>query len=134
MSRSVSTPSGAVAIAYKDASYIEHEFDWDFFKENIVCQLQTAFPSLNDADGWIGREDHIVLDNGHCQITISEYCGLVAVSLVPLEAEYDSEAGLDNLHLHWCGQISNKFTSLLGEFNKIGTFSNGEAVFEAIAQ
>ena len=136
MGRSVSTPTGAVAIAYRDVTYMTDEdsqWEWDMFQEDVIQQLQSAFPSLDEADSWIGREDHVVLENGHCQVTISEYCGLVAIALVPIEAEYASEAGYDNLHSHWCGQISDKFTELLSELNKIGTFSNGEAVFERIA-
>ena len=44
MGRSVSTPSGAVAIAYRDVSYMEDDYDWDYFKDDIVNQLQSAFP------------------------------------------------------------------------------------------
>lgn len=128
MSRSVSTPSGAVAIAYRDVSEFQDEFEWDFFKENIIDQLQRAFPSLAEADSWIGREDHVVLENGHCKVTISEYCGLAAISLVP--ETHDCYPAEDNLADHWCHQVSDKFVNLLSELNKIGTFSTGEAIFE----
>ena len=36
-------------------------------------------PSLYEADGWAGREDRILLQNGHVEIGVSEYCGLAAI-------------------------------------------------------
>lgn len=128
MSRTVSTPNGAVAIAYRDVSYIEDEFDWDMFQEDIIAQLQSAFPSLAEADSWIGREDHVVLENGHCKITISEYCGLAAISLVP--ETHDCYPAEDNLADHWCAQISIRFIDMLSELRHVATASNGEAFFE----
>jgi len=132
MGRSVSTPTGAVAIAYRDVSDFQDEFEWQFFQENIIDQLQTAFPSLAEANSWIGREDHVVLENSHCKITISEYCGLAAISLVPEthDCYYSEDIALQNLADHWCNQISDKFVNLLSELTKVGTFSNGEAIFE----
>lgn len=132
MGRSVSTPTGAVAIAYRDVSEFQDEFEWGFFKENIIDQLKRAFPSLAEADSWIGREDHVVLENGHCKVTISEYCGLAAISLVPENHDcyYSEDIAKQNLADHWCTQVAGKFENLLGELNKIGTFSNGEAIFE----
>jgi len=139
MSRSVSTPNGAVAIAYRDVTYMTDEdsqWEWDMFQEDIIQQLQNAFPSLDEADSWIGREDHVVLENSHCQVTISEYCGLAAISLVPIERDcfYAEDFGSQNLSYHWCQQIAKKFNELLGELRHVATFSNGEAVFERIAQ
>ena len=134
MGRSVSTPSGAVAIAYRDVSYMEDgdTWEWENFQEHIIDDLKNAFPSLSEADGWIGREDHIILENGHCQVTISEYCGLAAISLVPEthDCYYSEDIAKQNLADHWCHQVSDKFVELLSELNKVGTFSNGEAIFE----
>jgi len=132
MDRSVSTPTGAVAIAYRDVTHFQDDFEWDMFQEDVIQQLQQAFPSLATANSWIGREDHVVLENGHCKVTISEYCGLAAISLVPEthDCYYSEDIAKQNLADHWCNQISNKFVELLSELNKVGTFSNGEAIFE----
>lgn len=132
MSRSVSVPSGAVAVAYKDATELEDEFDWEYYVDSIKYQLQSAFPSLEECDKWLGREDHAILENGHCHITVSEYCGLVAVSLVPKEHDiwYPEDIALQNLSGSWCAQIESRFLSMLREYRKVATASNGEAFFE----
>lgn len=130
MSRSVETPFGAAAIAYRDVSYVEDEFDWDMFKTGILYQLQEAFPSLVEADSWIGRECHVVLENAHCKVTISEYCGLAAIALVP--EDHDCDPSLTNLAERWCAQVSTRFISMLSELRHVATASNGEAFFERV--
>jgi len=139
MGRSVSVPSNAVAVAYIDwREYIGCEdpmdddpFWWDDFSEDIIARLQGKLPSLKSCDEWLDREDHAVLENRHCYITISEYCGLVAVALVAKDTANwpDDTQGLTD---HWCDQVSGHIESL-GTLRHIGTASNGEAFFRRVA-
>lgn len=124
MARSVSYPSGAhVAFAHFD---IEDEFDWTYIVEDYVDVLLRDYPSVGTDSGWIGREDRVVASNRHARFGISEYCGLVAYWVLP---EEDS-----NIASHWVDQIADRFTNAFSSLRKVGTFSNGEAVFEKVGQ
>lgn len=128
MARSVSYLNGAQHIAYKHLDQLfDHEadeFDWELLVEDISYQLIEKFPSLTECDRW-EDEDHIILENGHCEIAISEYNGLVAISMRAIE-EWDSVG--NGLHQYWVDQAGPKFMEL-SSLVKRGTFSNGEAVF-----
>ena len=137
MSRSVSIPSDAVQVAYLN-DHFDEEWEWDDFIWEIQEALKRRFPSLSNDSGWLGREDRIVLSNKLAQVTISEYCGIVSVALVPREFEsyYSDQASLEALSKVWCQRI--KFTERINEdfasraLRRIGTFSNGEAILEYV--
>jgi hypothetical protein len=128
MSRSVSYLTGAQAVAYLTA-HEETEDSWDYFVQDITESLKSLFPSLQHADRWDGNEEHIILENGHAEIAIAEYCGLVSISIRALE-EADWYTGRDStgLHTRWVQQVQDKFLSI-GTLKHQGTFINGEAVF-----
>lgn len=131
MSRSVDYLSGAGAVAYLTAHDV-NEYEWDDFVENITETLKSLFPSLTDCDRWgsyyDGNENHIVLENNFTEVAIAEYCGLVSVSIRATDC-YCGQEGNTALGEHWIDQIKDKFLSI-GDLHKIGTFSNGEAIFE----
>lgn len=133
MGRSVSYASGSIAIAYQylDAGQDENGKDiepdsdtFDYVIDDIKEYSKSLWPSFENADEWLGREDHAILENRHAYIGISEYCGLVSVWLVPKED--------NNLSVNFCLQIKDKFLKSFGTLNKVGQFSNGEAVFERV--
>jgi len=132
MARTVSRPCNATAVAYTHLEYEDEYDDWTFdnFVEWFKDTCKEHWPSLEEPNKstWIGREDHVLLENAHAQIGISEYMGLVAVWIVPVNDDWYYEH--NGLHDHWCAQIEPKFEELFGTLRKIGTFSNGEAVFE----
>lgn len=150
MSRSVSVASGAVAVAYAalnpvlvdEESNEYREFDSDdfyFAVEDVQNYLPSLFPSLSACDRWLGRgnsEDHALLENKHCYVGVSEYCGLVSAWVVPKEDDcYHSDKYLNGLSAHWCAQVGDKIVkAVAGCFGqsliKQGTFSNGEAFFQ----
>lgn len=140
MGRSVSTPTNCAAIAYRDVSGMEEGFEWDDFKEWIVDAAQEVWPSLETCDEWLDREDHAILENGHCYIGVSEYCGLAAIWLMSKRDKLENETacmyneGYANLADHWCEQVADKFSARFGEYRKIGTGSNGVAFFERAGQ
>lgn len=129
MGRSVSTPHNAVAVAYAHRSF-EDEWDWEDFEYDFKYRCKRRWPSLEDEDRWIGRENHVLLENQHARIGLSEYMGLVAMWIVPQEDEWYPEH--NSLHEHWCNQIADRFKRVFGELLHVGTFSNGEAVFRRI--
>ena len=151
MSRSVSVASGAFSVAYKDCSqfgYITEDenghkldepyyddalgsMDWDDFIDGLKYQLKKKFASFSECDNWLGREDHAIMENRFAYFGISEYMGLVSLWLVEKEGDDygDEQAGL---RAHWVGQVKEKFVKEFSELHKLGTFSNGEAVFERI--
>ena len=134
MSRSVSHPIGAV-VCFRDVTDFEYD-DWDWFIESIADSAKEAFPSMEDADKWLDREDHAILENSFAYIGVSEQCGLASVWMVRKENDlyYAEDIAIDNLADNWIGLVENKFYKLFGEYRKIGTASNGEAFFEKIKE
>lgn len=129
MARSVSVPSGAVDVAY---AAFECDCDDDgpmefgFCIDNLRYELAQRYPSFEGCDEWLGREAHAVAENGHCYVCVSEYCGLVAISVVPKEGNL-AEAGAARIRV-------SKFAGCFGQrLVPVGRFSNGEQIFNAAA-
>lgn len=122
MIRLVSIPSGAVNVAYADATHIKHQDEFDDAVYSLRELAQEQYPSLRSCEQWLGREDRAVLENSFGYITISEYNGLVVVSAV------SKAAGLAEI---WCSKLN--LESLGGCFGDVliskGRFSNGEQIF-----
>ena len=122
MGRSVSYASGSIAIAYSHIEPEDEEFD--FIIEDRREYGKSLWPSLSNCDEWLDKEDCAILENDHCYIGVSEYCGLVSTWLVPKEE--------NNLSVAWCNQIKDKFMKSFSTLNKVATASNGESFFERI--
>lgn len=127
MARTVSVPCGAVAVAYQDVTGYE-EWEFEDYTEYLRETVKSHWPSFEDADGWLGREDAMLLENGHAYVGISEYCGLAAIWLVPKDDNEHPE-----LSESWCEKIADKFETLLGEYRKVGCASNGECFYEKVS-
>ncbi len=158
MGRSVEVASKAVAVAYKDTCYIGYrdydedgneiileeydpcigEHEWDFLVEDTVQQVKDAWPSFEDVsqdNKWIEypyRETRIIAENTFAYVTISEYCGCTAITLIPKESDgwYPDEIRNDNLAIGFCNRIAKKFEEMFSDIRRIGSFSNGEVVFQ----
>jgi len=152
MSRSVSVASGAFAVAYQNCSdfgyriedeegnkiaepeYDEYlgELDWEDFMENLRADAKALFPSLENCDKWLDREDHAILENRFAYFGISEYMGLVSIWFVLKENLncYYSDQDLTAIAEHWAEQVKPKFEKNFGDLKKVGTFSNGEGLYE----
>lgn len=128
MGRSVSVAAGAELVTYKQFEYEEDEAvsqdNWDDFVEDITSYFEYKYPSLERCDEWLDREDHVILQNRLIYLGISEYCGLVSIWAVPKE-EYP------DLTAKFIKTITPYFEKI-GELRKVGTFSNGEAVFKRV--
>lgn len=118
--------------ASRDVCFEEDQYD--NFQNSIDCLftcLKTAFPSISKDDTWIDREDHAIASNSFAYFGVSEYCGLVAVWVAPVEDH--EQPGLQE---RWIDSIGDKFENAVGgcfgtNLKKVATFSNGEAMFRA---
>ena len=107
---------------------------WRDFVDELRTGLKRIAPSLEDSDRWLGKEDYVLLENGHASIGLSEYMGLVAVWCVPKENE-------DGLHSplaeHWCDSIETKVERLLDTIAtrlvRVATASNGETFYQKVS-
>ncbi len=135
MGRSVSYLSDAQEVLYLDRSEPENpeesQFYWDEFKLKVM-ECFNSCPSLEapTSERYDGRETTIILENSVAEVGLSEYCGLVSVSIRAQDNE-NVNFGIQWIKKVWPG-IMREFkeafpTSLL---TKIGTFSNGETVFK----
>ena len=132
MGRSVNYLNDSIYETYFDVTYMTEDWEWDDFKEYLQERLQRMFPSLERVENkWDGREVRIILENSFCEIGISKYCSLASLSIRVHPDVYDYHPGMENLSLYWIAKRYRKFTSL-GNFYKVGTFSNGEGVYEQI--
>jgi len=132
LARSVSVPCDAEVVAY---SSFENEGDfaqdaWDDQVENFRHALKAAFPSVDKATGWLGREDRVIAQNMLCAFGLSEYCGLVSLWIAPREN--------NNLASQWAANVQRKFNQVVQEswgqrYVKAGTFSNGESIYQRAA-
>ena len=107
---------------------------YDDFNEDLKNLLKEAFPSLNPDEKWLGREDKAILSNTYACFGWSEYCGLVAVWVAAKEPDYRASSAWEAMRDKWIASIEKKFAKTVGKafgtpLNKVGTFSNGEAVF-----
>jgi len=127
MGRSVSRPRNAEVVCYQHREFEGDDWEWDNFKEDIAESCKSVWPSLDDCDEWLDREDHAILENTLVYIGLSEYCGLVSIWIVP--KNFDGYDDYEPLAHHWIGQIEDRFTEMFSELVYGGSFSNGEAVF-----
>lgn len=126
MARSVYVPSAATQVVYADASGIEDSYDFEDCIDNLKSVLQSRYPSLDSPrrPRYFGNEGSVVLENQLVSIVISEYCGLVAISVVP-EDRYIAlaERFANQINLAPAAECFGDELSLRGRF------SNGEAIF-----
>ena len=107
---------------------------YDDFSDDLKTLLKEAFPSLNPDERWLGREDKAILENAYAYFGISTYCGLVAVWVSAKEKDWNSSSAWYAMRDRWIASIEKKFAKTMARawgvpLTKVGTFSNGEAVF-----
>lgn len=123
-------------VIYFDCSEFDPDFEWDDLILNLQSGLSAKYKSLVKCrDKWAEypyRENRIILENNHVCISISEYCGCGAVSVFVNEHYENDKAG--TVAKSWLDKNFAGIYKIVSQYctamNKIGTFSNGEAVFE----
>lgn len=119
----------------------DSQHSWDDLKEWVRETLENTWPSFESADerstgyGW--RDENIVLmQNAHSEVSISEYCGVVAISLAPrsdFDYYYSEEVSVANLGARWRQSISEKFNKIFGTMHRLGGFSDGTSVYQKVS-
>jgi hypothetical protein len=130
MSRSVSTHLYAIQTVFLHLEEDQdQDFEWEDFIEDVKTQITEKFPKFQSCDRWKNREDHIIIESGVAEVSVSAYNGIVAVCLAPLDPG-------NGLHVTWCRNA--KFSEHLNAalkycaLSSMGTFSNGEQAFRPI--
>lgn len=134
MSRSVWTHADALETVFYQLDDDGDEFScdlWDCHIEDIREAFKRKFPSMNDCDFWPEKESHAILENTFAKVVISEYAGLVSLAIVPNEFSSGWHDDVLALAHSWCVRNATPFLrEHYGELEKIGTMSNGEAVYQ----
>lgn len=138
MGRSVATHPHASQVVFIHLEEDEDPFWWDDLVDNVAYAIRKHFPSMEEPakERWEGRECRVILENNMGFVTISGYGNVAAVCLVPEEGEthYPDEASMNPLRLAWCERANfhQCFSGWRGLLRKVGSFSNGEAVYKSI--
>jgi hypothetical protein len=121
------------------AGWIEPQADSDDLIDAFRQHLKTLFPSVEEVEDWIDREDHVLAENKLARFGMSEYCGLVAYWIVPKEYSgpkgqlyYSSDSYISAISNRWVRSVADKFVAAFGELTKVGSMSNGEGVYRRI--
>ena len=107
---------------------------WQDFKEGIEERLVTMYPSMVFDTGNLvpncNRETVQLCANSQgVYITISEYCGAVALCLC-----VDENSDYFNIAMANAKRMCKKFLNEFSTINSIGRFSNGEQIFERVVK
>jgi hypothetical protein len=148
MSRSVDYLNRALHVSYFEwplmESYNEETEQYEktdeyedayFVKENIQESIISEFPEYDYSSKYDGRETAIILTGYGTEIGLSEYCGLATLSIridendlaYYEEDEYNEQ--YDKIE-KWIHENWAKISQGYDQYRKVGTFSNGESVFE----
>jgi hypothetical protein len=148
MSRSVDYLKNALKVSYFEWPVIEcyddendqyvktDEYeDSDIVKDDIQESILSEFPEFDRAKKWEGNEVFIILTGYGAKIGFSEYCGLASLSIaidedqLPNSWDDNYDEVYDNTQ-KWINDNWARISIGYSQFNKIATFSNGEAIFE----
>jgi hypothetical protein len=149
MGRSVSYPSNALIVTFNTMRHyygaeeydvelgaateigeeIENPNTWDDLVEGFVNACEECWPSLNLDIKWLDSEDQALLSNRLVRIGVSEYCGMIAYWVVPNEQNPECFT----LAKGWAKQIEEIFVRNFGGYEKVGSMSNGEGVYQKIS-
>lgn len=150
MGRSVDYLSGALHKTFlhdvidndESVDYFISQENWNFFEEGLTELLAETCESLNILTGknkrWDGRETVIIAENGFCEIGLSEYCGLVSVSIRVIRDDYSWK--YEGLATHWINKAWPKIEAAMlkkygsSMLRKVGSFSDGEGIYEQVKQ
>ena len=125
MGRSVNYLSNADAVYFHQLDEEEIQ-DFDFLLMDIREHVMYKYPEFEAVDEWEGRDVHVILQSPLVEIAVAEYCGVISLSVRTLEdADQDKAAT-------WIEHFFKRAIAPWAKARKIGTFSNGESVYEEI--
>jgi len=104
-------------------------------RQDIQESIISEFPEYEYSKKWDNNETAIILTGYGTEIGLSEYCGLATLSIridENLLAYYEQDEyneQYDKIEA-WINENWAKISAGYNQYNKIGTFSNGESVYE----
>lgn len=105
---------------------------WQDILDDIRQTLSGHFPSLGNCDYWPLNESHAIMENNLVRVEISEYCGLIALSVVGLESDYYAEYRTQ-FAAKFGQHVAKRLREYWGRLQHAGTMSNGESVYNRVA-
>jgi hypothetical protein len=138
MGRSISFPPDAQVCFTVLADEDGDDFEWELecFVDQVIDAACAAFPSLYRCDSWRGREDHVLLRNAFADLGVSTLGDMVAIWIV--ERADSAYHDADYRHCRsgraqqWLRVIAPRFNEMFGDYERLGTMSNGESVYRKI--
>lgn len=126
-----------------DALWTDCQFVFEDARDSLFSIVSEQWPSFQEEDRWLRHpndEIHVVAANFAVEVTISEYCGLVAIDVAHREPDYDYwDPSTDALARAWAERMAPRIAEQLRanvplqpELALMGRFSNGEAVFTTV--
>lgn len=125
MGRSVNYLSNADAVYFHQLDEEEIQ-DFDLLLEDIREHVMYKYPEFEAVDEWEDRDVNVILQSQLVEIAISEYRGVISLSARTLEDADQEKAST------WIEHFFKRAIAPWAKARKIGTFSNGEAVYEEI--
>ena len=125
MGRSVNYLTNADAVYFHQLEEEEIQ-DFDLLIEDIQEYVIYQYSKFEAVDEWEDRDVNIILRSDLVDIALSEYCGVISLSVRTLEDADQAKAST------WIEHFFKRAIAPWAKARKIGTFSNGESVYEEI--
>lgn len=129
MGRSVSIHPNAVATVFLHLEDLDPELDsWASFVEDLRDNvIFPKWPSFQEESYWPSREVHVIAANDAAEISVSEYCGCVAICLAPRDI---AKGFAKRIAASFYRHITKCFKSCA--LQPLGTMLNGETAYRRI--
>ena len=125
MGRSVNYLTNADAVYFHQLDEEEIQ-DFDFLLEDIREHVMYKYPEFEAVDEWEDRDVNVILQSPLVEIAVAEYRGVISLSVRTLEEADQTKAST------WIEHFFKRAIAPWAKAQKIGTFSNGESVYEVI--
>lgn len=137
MARSVDYLNKAIRVNYFTLPDMEdglEEFQYQDLVESITETFKSQFPEFEyQKHKFEGREVRIILQGYGVQVGLSEYGSLWSLSVSAIEDDYTTDEDVE-MAREWVEKNWDDVSKYWSEYRKVGTFSNGEGVYELINQ
>lgn len=125
MGRSVNYLTNADAVYFHQLDDEEVQ-DFDLLLEDIREHVMYKYPDFEAVDEWEDRDVNVILQSPLVEIAVAEYRGVISLSVRTLEDADQDKAST------WIEHFFKRAIAPWAKARKVGTFSNGEAVYEVI--
>ena len=112
--------------------------EWDdleeWVRDTVIDFWPSFYPEYREVRHWnMNTENTVLAQNAHSEVSISEYNGMVAISLAPRSDLDYYDPGL-NLGKAWRARVADRFRRTFSQYDQVGRMSNGEEVYRAVQE